>query len=84
MKIGALVHLVLQGPDGRAAIGRLCNLYGRHHGMGDAIVKLTMPAIRDAEGYPIKVPELSLVGWEDWFHASEWTTTSRFRERASF
>ena len=64
---GALVHLVLQGPDGRAAIGRLCNLYGRHHGMGDAIVKLNVGNQRRTVGILIKVPELSLVTWEDRF-----------------
>jgi hypothetical protein len=68
---GALVKLVADNPHGRAAIGRLCNLYGRHRGSSNAIVKLTTCEHRDKRGYSIKVPELSVVGWEGCYHSSE-------------
>jgi hypothetical protein len=59
---GAIANLVVQGPDGRAAIGRLCNLCGRHPGALDGIVvKLTTLKQTGPTGYPIKVPELSVV-----------------------
>jgi hypothetical protein len=60
---GALVSLVADSPEGRAAIGRLCNLYGRHSA-SDVIVKLTTCNRRGAKGYLIRAPELSVVGWE--------------------
>ncbi len=68
---GALVKFVADSPDGRAAIGRLCNLYGRHCGNSNAIVKLTTCRHRDAKGYPVKAPELSVVGWEGWYPSSD-------------
>ena len=68
---GALVNFVADSPDGRAAIGRLCNVYGRHCGNSNAIVKLTTCRHRDATGYPIKAPELSVVGWEGCYRSSD-------------
>ena len=68
---GALVKFVADSPDGRAAIGRLCNVYGRHCGNSNAIVKLTTCRHMDAKGYPVKAPELSVVGWEGWYPSSD-------------
>jgi hypothetical protein len=68
---GALVKFVADSPHDRAAIGRLCNVYGRHRGSSNAIVKLTTCEHRDKRGYSIKVPELSVVGWEGCYHSSE-------------
>jgi hypothetical protein len=59
---GAITSLVVQDPDGRAAIGRLCNLCGRRSGYLDGIV-VKLIALKQAgpTGYPITVPEFSLV-----------------------
>ena len=68
---GALVNFVADSPDGRAAIGRLCNIYGRHCGNSNAIVKLTTCKHRGATGYPVKAPELSVVDWERCYRSSD-------------
>jgi hypothetical protein len=68
---GALVNFVADNPDSRAAIGRLCNVYGRRCGNSNAIVKLTTCNHRGATGYPIKAPELSVVDWERCYRSSD-------------
>ena len=68
---GALVKFIADSPDGKAAIGRLCNVYGRHRGNSNPIVMLTTCKHRGATGYPIKVPEFSVVGWEGCYRSSD-------------
>jgi hypothetical protein len=72
---GALVNFVADSPDGKAAIGRLCNVYGRHlgnsYGGSNPIVKLTTCRRGDAKGHPIRAPEFSVVGWEGCHRSSD-------------
>jgi hypothetical protein len=68
---GDLFSLVLRGRDGRAAIGRLCSLFGWHAGNGDAVIRLTIRSRRGFSGYPIKVPELSVVMWDHGCRSSD-------------
>jgi hypothetical protein len=72
---GALVNFVADSPDGKAAIGRLCNVYGRHlgnsYGSSNPIVKLTTCRRGDAKGHPIRAPEFSVVGWEGCHRSSD-------------
>jgi hypothetical protein len=68
---GAPVCFVADSPDSRAAIGRLCNLYGRRSDNADVIVKLTTCTRRGATGHPIRAPELSVVAWERRYHSSD-------------
>jgi len=67
---GAFFLLVLHGPDGWAAIGRLCNLYRRHPDKGDAIVRLNVAKQKRTVGIAIKIPELSLANWEGCYRYS--------------
>jgi hypothetical protein len=71
---GALVNFVADSPDGKAAFGRLCNVYGRHlgssYGSSNPIVKLTTCRRGDAKGHPIRAPEFSVVGWEGSYRSS--------------
>lgn len=65
---GASTWFVADNPSSRSAIGRLCNIRMRWRDNSVPVVLLQTWKHRDASGYLLKEPELSVVDWVEDFN----------------